>query len=155
MPRTDSASRTIGDATPEAVFAALVDEDARVAWLPPSGMSARFEHFDPRPGGGYRLVLTYDEDHGQGKSGSSTDVVTVRFAAVEPPVRVVEVSEFSSEDPAFAGTMTITWSIAPDGGGVVVTVTADDVPDGISEADHAVGLSSSLENLAAYVTRQP
>jgi len=153
MPRTDSASRVI-PAAPEHVFAALVDEEARTTWLPPTGMSARFEHFDARPGGGYRLVLTYDEDTGQGKSGSNSDVVTVRFTAVEPPVRIVEVSQFTSDDPAFAGAMTITWSVEPDVEGALVTVTADDVPDGISKADHDAGLSSSLENLAAYVARR-
>src|SRR5690349_17596335 len=101
MPRTDSASRLV-QATPDDVFAALVDEEARVAWLPPTGMTARFEHFDPRPGGGYRLVLTYDDETMQGKSGSNADVVTVRFTSVEPPHRVVEASEFTSDDPAFA-----------------------------------------------------
>jgi hypothetical protein len=31
-----------------------------------------------------------------------------------------------------------------------VVVGADDVPDGINAADHAAGLSSSLDSLAAY-----
>ena len=34
-----------------------------------------------------------------------------------------------------------------------VDIRADDVPDGINAADHAAGLSSSLDNLAAYVER--
>jgi hypothetical protein len=38
---------------------ALVDPDALTAWLPPNGMTGRFERFDARPGGSYRLVLTY------------------------------------------------------------------------------------------------
>ena len=49
MPRRDSASRVI-PATPEDVFAALADEEARVVWLPPKWMTGRFEQFDPRPG---------------------------------------------------------------------------------------------------------
>jgi len=32
-----------------------------------------------------------------------------------------------------------------------VDIRADDVPDGINAADHAAGLSSSLDNLAASV----
>jgi hypothetical protein len=32
-----------------------------------------------------------------------------------------------------------------------VDIRAEDVPDGINAADHAAGLSSSLDNLAAYV----
>jgi uncharacterized protein YndB with AHSA1/START domain len=41
------------------VFAALTDPKAVVVWLPPDGMTGRFEHFDARPGGSYRLGLTY------------------------------------------------------------------------------------------------
>ena len=59
MTRTDVASRVIAT-PPDRVFAALLDRDALMAWLPPGGMTARFERFDPRPGGSYRLVLTYD-----------------------------------------------------------------------------------------------
>ena len=36
---------------------------------------------------------------------------------------------------------------------VVVDITADDVPDGINEEDHAAGLASSLANLAKHVER--
>jgi hypothetical protein len=41
--RVDTASRLIV-ATPETVFAALVDADALSCWLPPPGMDGRFEH---------------------------------------------------------------------------------------------------------------
>jgi hypothetical protein len=34
-----------------------------------------------------------------------------------------------------------------------VDIRADDVPDGINAADHAAGVSSSLDNLAASVER--
>lgn len=43
---------------PERAFDAFVDPEALVAWLPPDGMRGRFERFDLRPGGSYRLVLT-------------------------------------------------------------------------------------------------
>jgi len=56
MPRTDGAARVI--AAPVAqVYAALVDREALLAWLPPDGMPARFERFDPRLGASYRLVV--------------------------------------------------------------------------------------------------
>ncbi len=35
-----------------------------------------------------------------------------------------------------------------------VTVTADNVPNGISKADHDAGMRSSLENLTAFVERR-
>ncbi len=150
MPRTDTAGREIG-ASPAAVFAALVDPVALAAWLPPTGMSGRFDHFDARSGGSYRLVLHYDDPAVAGKSGGGTDVVEARFAAIEPGVRVVQEVDFVSDDPAFAGTMTMTWEVSAAPAGSRVEIRAEGIPDGISADDHSAGMASSLANLAAYV----
>jgi uncharacterized protein YndB with AHSA1/START domain len=153
MPRTDTASRVI--AAPHArVFTALVDQGALEAWLPPDGMTGRFERFDPRPGGSYRLVLTYaDASRPRGKATAESDIVEVRYVEIVPDVRVVQAVDFVSDDPAFAGTMTITWEVAAVVGGTRVDITADNVPDGISAEDHAEGLASSLANLAEHLER--
>jgi uncharacterized protein YndB with AHSA1/START domain len=151
VPRTDRASRAIA-APPARVYAALVDPDALIAWLPPHGMAARFERFDVRPGGSYRLVLSYnDAGDGRGKATVDTDVVEARFVSLEPGVRVVQEVDFESDDPSFAGTMTMTWELHAAGGGTTVEITANDVPDGISADDHAAGMASSLANLAEHL----
>ena len=153
MPRTDRASRVIA-ASPERVYDAFTDPDALVAWLPPSGMTARLERFDPRPGGSYRLVLTYlDPSGAPGKSTAAADVVEARFVDLVPGVRVVQEVDFESDDPSFAGTMTMTWETAGVDGGTRVDFVAEDVPEGISADDHAAGLRSSLANLAAHLER--
>ena len=153
MPRTDTASRVIA-APPERVYAAFVDPDALVAWLPPGDMSGRFERFDARPGGSYRMVLTYADASGApGKATADSDIVEARFVDVVPGERVVQAVDFVSDDPAFAGTMTMTWEVTKVDDGSRVEFRADDVPDGISAEDHAAGLTSSLANLAAYVER--
>lgn len=134
------------------VFEALVDRDALETWLPPGGMTARFERFDPVPGGSYRLVLTYADPAGaRGKSSADSDIVEVRYLDIVPNDRVVQAVDFVADDPAFAGTMTMTWTIQAADGGSRVEIVADDVPDGISAVDHAVGLASSLDNLARFV----
>lgn len=151
MPRTDRGSRVIA-APVERVFAALVDPDELLAWLPPGGMTGRFERFDARPGGSYRMVLTYPDASGSpGKSTADEDVVEARFVDVVPGDRVVQAVDFASDDPAFAGTMTMTWAVAPVEGGTRVDITATDVPDGITAEDHAEGIGSSLANLAAHL----
>ena len=151
MPRTDTASRVIA-APLQRVFAALVDPDALLAWLPPSGMTGRFERFDARPGGSYRLVLTYDDPvAATGKATASSDIVEARFVDIATSTRVVQAVDFVSDDPAYAGTMTMTWEVEEVRGGTRVRIAATDVPDGISAEDHAEGLSSSLMNLAAYL----
>jgi uncharacterized protein YndB with AHSA1/START domain len=151
VPRTDRASRVIA-APPERVYAALVDPDALVAWLPPAGMCGRFERFDARSGGSYRMVLTYADASGApGKATADSDIVEGRFLDVVPGARVVQAVDFVSDDPAYAGTMTMTWEVTAVDAGTRVEIRADDVPDGISAEDHAAGLASSLANLAAYL----
>lgn len=153
MPRTDTASRVIA-AAPDRVYAALVDAEALTTWLPPDGMSGRFERFDARPGGSYRLVLTYaDATTQRGKATADSDIVDVRFVDLVPGVRLVQAVDFVSDDPANAGTMTLTWALAAVDAGTRVDVRADDVPAGISAEDHAAGLASSLANLATYLER--
>jgi len=155
MGRTDIASLLIA-ASPDRVHTALVDPDALADWLPPTGMTGRFDYFDGRPGGAYRMILTYaDAPRAGGKSSVDSDVVEGRFTEIVPHVRVVQTIEFVSDDPYFAGTMTMTWSMTKVDGGTRVEVRADDVPPGISADDHAAGMKSSLANLAAYLARPP
>lgn len=150
MSHTD-VGRAVVSAAPHEVFAALVDEEARTVWLPPAGMSGRFEWFDAHPGGGYRLVLEYDDPAVSGKSDRNTDVFEVRFVDLAAPQRLVEEAEFVSEDEAFAGTMTMTWTLEAVEAGTLVTITATGVPDGISSADHVEAFTSTLANLDTYL----
>ncbi|MGH3498344.1 MAG: SRPBCC family protein [Nocardioidaceae bacterium] len=151
MASTDTASRVVA-AAGDRVYAALVDPEALAAWLPPDGMTGRFEHFDARTGGSYRLVLTYaDAASAPGKATADSDIVDVRFVDLVPGVRVVQAVDFVSDDLANAGTMTMTWQLTGVTGGTRVDIRAEDVPTGISAEDHAAGLGSSLANLAAYL----
>lgn len=115
-------------------------------------MTGRFERFDARPGGSYRLVLTYtDGSSGSGKATPESDIVEARFVDIVPHVRVVQVVDFVADDPASAGTMTMTWELTVENSGTRVEIRADDVPIGITSEDHAEGMESSLANLAAFV----
>jgi uncharacterized protein YndB with AHSA1/START domain len=134
------------------VFAALIDRKALLVWLPPAGMTGRFDRFDARPGGSYRLVLTLDDPgSGRGKATADSDVIEARFVEIVENERVVQAVDFESDRPEFAGTMTMVWEVAGAEGGARVRITATDVPDGISAEDHAAGLASSLANLATHL----
>jgi uncharacterized protein YndB with AHSA1/START domain len=151
VPRTDRASLII-DAPLDRTFDALVDRAALEIWLPPDGMTAAFERFDFRPGGSYRLILTYERAPGSGaKTSADTDIVEARYVEIVRDECVVQEVYFVSDDPAFAGTMTMTWAVRPSGGGTCVEFIADHVPDGISAEDHEAGMASSLQNLADHL----
>ena len=149
--RKDVASRVI-KAVPAVIYRAFVDPEAVVSWLPPEGMKGHLHAFEPRPGGAYRMALTYDEANhlAPGKSSEHSDIVEGRFLELVPDERVVQQFEFESEDPAFAGVMTMTWKLAAVPGGTEVTITCENVPEGIRKEDHDAGLRSTLENLAAF-----
>ncbi|HEX4937139.1 MAG TPA: SRPBCC domain-containing protein [Candidatus Kapabacteria bacterium] len=75
----------------------------------------------------------------------------MRFTKLEYGQRIEQAVDFQSEDPAFAGTMRVTWTLQPVEDGTLVSVRAEDVPDGILPDDHAAGMRASLENLARFV----
>ncbi len=149
--RTDSASRFIM-ASPRTIYQAFLYPEALVSWLPPEGMKGQIHTFDPREGGIYRMALTYGESgHSTpGKTSEHSDVVEGRFLELIPNERIVQLVEFESEDPAFAGAMTMTWTVAAVPGGAEVTLLCENVPEGIRQEDHDAGLRATLENLAAF-----
>ncbi|AKT40286.1 SRPBCC family protein [Chondromyces crocatus] len=150
--RTDTASLVIA-ASADAIFGAFADPDSLMAWLPPEGMTGRALEYDFREGGRYRIELTYDESipPDLGKTSARTDISTGRFLALAPGKRIVQSGEFESEESAFAGEMVMTWSFEPSAEGTLVIVTAENVPPGISQADHDAGLRASLGNLARHL----
>ncbi|MBB4838196.1 uncharacterized protein YndB with AHSA1/START domain [Sphingomonas kyeonggiensis] len=150
--RTDRASRLI-KAPASRIWRAFIDPAELVRWLPPEGMTGEMLAFDARPGGGYRMALSYDdpEQDAPGKTSENADVVEVRFTALNPGRSIVQAAVFDSEDPAFAGTMRMTWTLEPADGGTRVAITCEDVPQGIGKQDHVQGLKSSLANLAGFV----
>ncbi|UJP10146.1 SRPBCC domain-containing protein [Microbacterium sp. KUDC0406] len=149
MTRTDEATMMI-DASSVRVYRALTNPEALERWLPPGRMTGRVESYDLREGGVSRIVLRYDGDEA-GKSGDGTDVVEGTFVEVTPGVRIVQEVDFVSDDPAFAGTMRMTWEVTARGAASEVVFRAEDVPAGISAEDHRAGLEASLRNLAEYV----
>jgi uncharacterized protein YndB with AHSA1/START domain len=116
--RVDAASRVI-KASPRRIYEAFMDPKALVSWLPPKGMKAHIDTYESREGGIYQITLVYDEpDHSApGKTSEDSDVVRGRFLELIPNRRIVELVEFESADPAFAGEMKMTWTLTsvPEG----------------------------------------
>jgi uncharacterized protein YndB with AHSA1/START domain len=149
--RVDSASATIA-APADEVYRAFVDPHVLMAWLPPGDMTGHVLEYDFREGGRYRIELHYSANGPDdlGKTTGRTDISKGRFLALEPARRIVQSVEFESEKSDFSGEMIMTWSFEPLQNATRVTVTASNVPPGITRADHDAGLRSSLENLTRY-----
>jgi uncharacterized protein YndB with AHSA1/START domain len=154
--RTDQASRLV-HAAPAKIYRACTEAEAIAAWRAPAGMKAEVFAFDPRPGGAYRMALTFQGDppSGGGKTTERSDVFDGLFLALEPDRRIVEQVRFETDDPAYAGAMQVITLIEPVEEGAEVTMRCENVPAGISAEDHQVGLRSTLANLAAYVEEPP
>jgi len=149
MSRIDSASRFI-EADAQTLYAALTDPHAMAQWRAPGGMRGEVLSADAKPGGGFRMALHYDDPDHKGKSGGNSDIFESRFVSLIVDRQVVEEIDFVSDDPQFSGTMTIATTLVPRPQGTDVTITCSNVPPGIGKADHITGLTSSLDNLAAF-----
>lgn len=149
--RADVASRLVA-APADTIYRAFMDAADYAAWLPPRGMTAVVDVYEPHVGGAYRVALTYDPSVKgiRGKTSARSDVAQGHFLELVPNQRIVQSAVFQSDDPRFSGTMRIAWTFEQMPKGTRVTVVATDVPEGIEKNDHQAGLASSLANLAAY-----
>ena len=148
--RGDTASKLIR-ASASAIYQAFATPEAMERWLPPQGMTGHILAFAFREGGGYRMRLTYNESqHTPGKTSDDADEVEVRFVKLVRDERIEQAVTFNSEDPAFSGEMRIAWILESAQKGTLVTVRCENVPAGIRREDHQAGLSSTLNNLAAF-----
>lgn len=141
----------------QAVYHAFVDSDAVAAWQHPDNMGIQVHTFDPREGGTFRISLTYQDpaDSPGGKTTDTMDTYHGRFVRLVPFTTIVEVVEFESQKPEFAGEMRITVQLADVDGGTEVTYRCDDIPSGVRPEDNEVGSRSSLRKLAALVESRP
>ena len=86
-----------------------------------------------------------------GKTTEHEDRFRVVFDELTPGSQVVQRVVFDATDPSFAGAMMQTWTLESSGHQTTVSVACENVPEGIRPEDHAVGLNSSLQNLARAV----
>jgi uncharacterized protein YndB with AHSA1/START domain len=151
--RSSTCVARIIEAPRQALYRACLDPVTVAAWRAPDNMTGRVHAFDAREGGAFRMSLTYQdpEDSPGGKTSDDTDTFHGRFVELVPGEKIVEVIEFESPDPAFAGPMTITTRFADTRAGTEVTVLCRDIPAGIRPEDNELGSALSLRNLAALL----
>jgi uncharacterized protein YndB with AHSA1/START domain len=117
----------------------------------PDQMTSEIHSFDAREGGTFRISLTYDEPTTAGKTTSHTDSFHGRFVKLLQDTEVVQAVEFESDDPAMAGEMTISYTLADVDGGTEVVAVHENIPAGVAPADNELGFRMSLAKLAKLV----
>lgn len=137
-----------------AIYQACLDPDALAVWRVPDNMNGHVHVFDAREGGTFRMSLTYKdpEQSPGGKTSEGTDTFQGRFIELVPYEKIVEVIEFESQDPRFAGEMKMTTSFTDTDEGTEITVLCEDIPAGIRPEDNEVGTEQALQKLATLVT---
>ncbi|MEO6570210.1 MAG: SRPBCC domain-containing protein [Ilumatobacteraceae bacterium] len=145
------------DASPTAVYRALLDGDAVQQWMVPDDMTSEVHRFEPHVGGSFRITLTHRSAAGvgAGKSSARADTFHGRFVELVPDTRVVQVVEFETADPDLQGEMRITYELLAGNGGTDLTGTHQHLPPGLSPGDNEMGWTMSIDRLEALLVAEP
>ena len=141
MPSTIHLHRVLR-ATPERVYRAFLDPDAKVKWLPPNGFTGKVHHMDARVGGSYKMSFT---NFTTGKSHSFGG----QYVELAPHERIRYTDTF--DDPNLPGAMQVTVSLKKVPVGTEVNITQEGVPDIIPAEACYLGWQESLALLAKLV----
>jgi uncharacterized protein YndB with AHSA1/START domain len=141
MPSTIRLHRVLR-ATPERVYRAFLDPDAKVKWLPPNGFTGKVHHMDAHVGGSYKMSFT---NFTTGKSHSFGG----QYVELTPHERIRYTDKF--DDPNLAGAMQVTVSLKKVSFGTEVNITQEGVPDIIPAEACYLGWQESLTLLAKLV----
>lgn len=129
-------------ATPERVYRAFLDPDAKVKWLPPNGFTGKVHHLDARVGGTYKMSFT---NFTSGKSHSFGG----EFLELVPHTRLRWTDRF--DDPNLPGEMLVTVTLKKVSVGTELNIVQEGIPDVIPPEACYLGWQESLTLLAKLV----
>ena len=141
MPSTIRLHRVL-QATPERVYRAFLDPDAKAKWLPPNGFTGKVHHIDARVGGSYKMSFT---NFTTGKSHSFGG----QYLELVPHERIRYTDKF--DDPNLPGAMQVTVSLKKVCVGTELNITKEGIPDMIPAEACYLGWQESLALLAKLV----
>ena len=141
MPSTIHLHRVLR-ATPERVYRAFLDPDAKVKWLPPNGFTGKVHHMDACVGGSYKMSFT---NFTTGKSHSFGG----QYVELAPHERIRYTDKF--DDPNLPGAMQVTVILKKVSVGTEVNITQEGIPDVIPAEACYLGWQESLTLLAKLV----
>ena len=128
--------------TPEKVYRAFLDADAKCKWFPPHGFTGKVHHLEARVGGTYRMSFT-NFTTGQAHSFGG------KYVELVPHERLRYTDTF--DDPNLPGEMHVTITLKKVLVGTELHVVQEGVPAIIPAEACYLGWQESLNQLAQLV----
>ncbi len=141
MPNTVRFHRVLR-ASPEKVYRAFLDADAKVKWLPPHGFTGKVHELDARVGGAYKMSFT---NFGTGKSHTFGGT----YLDLTPYERIRYTDKF--DDPNLPGEMQTTITLKKVFCGTELNVVQEGIPEVIPAEACCLGWQESLMLLGQLV----
>src|SRR5438034_1135827 len=142
MPTNTVRFHRVLRATPERVYRAFLDADAKAKWMPPNGFTGKVHHLDAKVGGSYRMSFT---NFTTGKSHS--------FGGTYVELKPNELIRYSDkfDDPNLPGEMQVTINIKQVFCGTELNITQEGIPAVIPVEACYMGWQESLTQLGMLV----
>jgi uncharacterized protein YndB with AHSA1/START domain len=129
-------------ASPEKVYRAFIDPDAKAKWLPPNGFTGKVNYLDAKVGGTYKMSFTnFTTGHTHSFGGT--------YLELTPYERIRYTDRF--DDPNLPGEMQVTINLKKVSCGTELHVLQEGVPEIIPPEACYVGWQESLNQLAKLV----
>jgi uncharacterized protein YndB with AHSA1/START domain len=141
MPNTIRLHRVLRS-TPERVYRAFLDADAKAKWLPPNGFTGKVHHSEAKVGGTYKMSFT-NFTTGQSHSFGG------EYVELSPYERIRYTDRF--DDPNLPGEMHVTINLKKVSVGTELEIAQEGVPDAIPREACYLGWQESLSLLASLV----
>ena len=141
MPNTIRLHRVL-KGTPERVYKAFLDPDAKAKWIPPHGFTGKVHHLEPKVGGTYKMTFI---NFTNGKSHSFGG----KYLELKPNELIRYTDTF--DDPNLPGEMHVTVTLKKVFCGTELTIVQEGVPDVIPAEACYLGWQESLAQLANLV----
>ena len=129
-------------ATPERVYRAFLDPEAKVKWLPPHGFTGKVDHLEAKVGGTYHMSFTNFTTGARHSFGGT-------YTELTPHERIRYTDRF--DDPNLPGEITVTVVLKPVLCGTELNVVQEGIPEVIPVEMCYLGWQESLMQLAHLV----
>ena len=128
--------------TPEKVYRAFIDPEAKAKWLPPNGFTGKVHHLDAKVGGTYKMSFT---NFTTGRSHSFGG----EYLELVPHERIRYTDRF--DDPNMPGEIQVTITLKKVSCGTELSIVQEGVPAVIPPEACYLGWQESLILLAKLV----